>query len=225
MNAEAEAKVAVLQHFDRRRRDLWTRVISELPLPALGIRADLIVSGRHPTAIEIKTENDNLSRLAKQTTALSHAFPLVYVAASTNHIRKISFELNPDFGLIELKSNGVTKSLRTAKISRAYSPSVSVEVLPNLALANWLGVSRNLSRQRLLAAIRAASKADQARAFRSYLSERASTQAFKNNISEDKSSDRKNTPKRVLAITCHPETYGSNFGKVPAIIKGRFEIF
>jgi hypothetical protein len=216
--AEAIAKSAVIDFVRRSRRTPSVKIISELPLPQFGVRADLVVCGRTPTAIEIKTARDSLVRLERQSRALCHAFPNVYFAISPNHLPKILLQSPDGVGILVVEA-GTARLVRKPAVSATYSSAIAVEIIPTRLLAKWLECPARTTRSDLVAIIRNRSEADQRKAIRWFLNERwslsSSPQETKRPSSGTVPGNEK--PSRV------EEYYGRDFGTVPEHLRLRLK--
>lgn len=214
--AEALAKSAVVDFIRRSRRTPSLRILSELPLPQFGIRADLVVCGRTPIAVEIKTARDSLARLERQSRALCHAFPNVYFAVSPNHLPKVLSKTSDGVGVLVLEEERAILVKRPAP-SSAYSPAIAIEIIPTKMLAKWLGCPVRTARADLIAAMRRKSQAEQKKSVHWFLDQKWSQIT---NSSQIISGNGLIVSKAETAIQSS-DYYGQDFGLVPDYLRLR----
>ena len=139
---EAVAKAALL-NFLREQELLGDDavIVSELELPSVGRRADLVLIGENPVAIEIKTAADSLTRLPDQMGTFCRAFPAAYAAVATRHLKKTISIVPKECGIIELRQRHSALELRIHRSPKPFVRTSSFEqasLLPVRELAKTL---------------------------------------------------------------------------------------
>ncbi len=89
-------------------------------------RADLAIFGPSSTAIEIKSERDNLFRLEDQITAYRNVFATVEVIAGDNHIAEICRSAPQDVGVLRLSRDHRIETARPAIVSTSHASNEAV---------------------------------------------------------------------------------------------------
>ena len=130
---EAVAKAALLNFLREQEMLNDAVIVSELELPSVGRRADLVVIGDQPVAIEIKSKADSLARLPDQLGTFCRAFPATYAAVATPHLRKTLSLAPKECGIIELRERRSTLDLRVHRRPKPFvrtSPVEQASLLP-----------------------------------------------------------------------------------------------
>ncbi len=100
-----------------------TFVVDELGLKNGESRADIAVLNGKMIGYEIKTEKDNLNRLANQITSYNGVFDKIYLITDKKHLDKATDLIPSWWGIFLIEKQDVTneitfKSLRSAKINK-----------------------------------------------------------------------------------------------------------
>ncbi|MFY0661428.1 MAG: sce7726 family protein [Shimia sp.] len=78
-------------------------------------KADLVILNGTGTAYEIKSERDNISRLAKQVSDYRKVFASTYVIAGSNHVESVSDVVPNSTGILHLSRWNKISTIRRAK--------------------------------------------------------------------------------------------------------------
>jgi len=152
--AEAAAKVALLDHLQKRKRlSAHSVVASELLIARQTVRADIVHVARKVAAYEIKTASDSLVRLSRQMDAYAAVFDEVWVVAATRHLDRVAAEAPATAGIYELAGQVNAPSIklhRAARKSDSVAASSLLDALPVDAILSLMraGGVRNPPRLR-----------------------------------------------------------------------------
>lgn len=134
VGAEAEAKAALVQYLRATGRMVRGAAIAlELGIAKQSNRADAALITNKLELFEIKTRNDNLSRLDSQLESYGKVADFVTVVAATNHISVIISKVADHIGILEIISFEDTcqiRLVRDAKISPSWKPADALQLIP-----------------------------------------------------------------------------------------------
>jgi len=102
LNDTAIRTVIHREHLRNERKDPKTLVVNELGIDHGKLRADIAVINRRMTGYEIKSDQDSLSRLARQITGYNRVFEYAHVVATDRHLDRAAAMVPHWWGIIRV---------------------------------------------------------------------------------------------------------------------------